>query len=302
MKTVYFKFPTPREVASATRFYNETVRRLTEDGILSKNRLMLLLNKNEIYTFDMANEIDKIESLSKIKYKKPYEGLDEQDAYRAIEEDIIEVITGERFIDLKYFLTRKTENAIKDNDIKRYYELCALRDSSLKYSLESLAEQQRTMFLAQICSYNGDNNRRVWENWEMFCNEKNRVFQSTVVNLCSSFLSGIPQSRIRRIARHPIWRSKWISATKTGSQVFDGTVSSWDSNKTFLCYWSNFYDNIYSASEPPDDFVVEDDELLDGWLAKKARELKSGSGSSNGAEDGTVGIFRNRVNPVVKKR
>lgn len=302
MKTVLFRFPTIREVAEASRYYNQVRTRLEKDGVPSKNGIMFHLNRHDIYTYAMENEITRLESLSKIKYKKPYGDMEETEVQKTIDSEVTEIIAGERVVNLSEYLLNKPEQKQPDADTKKYYELSNLRDESLKYTVEYLSERERTMRLAQLCSYNWDNDERVWKDWDMFCGEKNRSFQLLITNLCSSFLNGIPQSKLRKIARHPIWRSKWISATKSGSQLFEGTVASWDNNKTFLCYWSNFYDNINSAYEPPEDFVIEDDELLDGWLEKRAREAKSGSTSTGADKEGSIAFFRNRVNPVAKQK
>lgn len=301
MNIVVFKFPTMREVSEVGRLYSSHKNRLLSEKVKTRSEMMFYLNKYEIYTYAMEQEIERLEGLSKIKYRKPYSSESAEETNKEIDRDITEAILGERTVDLVEYFTKETQKTIPDNDIKRYNELCGIRDSAVKYSLEAICEKERTMRLTQLCSYNWDNGERVWKDWEMFCGEKNRTFQTAIINLCAGFLNGLPQSKLRKMARHTMWRSRWISATKTGSPLFDGAISQWDHNKTFLCYWSNFYDSIAGAYEPPEQFVIEDDELLDGWLEKKARENKSGSTESMADKEGSVAFFRNRVNPVPKK-
>ena len=115
------------------------------------------------------------------------------------------------------------------------------------------------------------------------------------------FFAGLPVSTMRFMARHAMWRTKWISASKLGQQVFNGNISEWDINKSYLCYWSNFYDNIYNAHEPPDEKTIENDEFLDNWLKAKERERKSGKSSAPSDKDTTQYFFNGmKVNPVKK--
>jgi chlorite dismutase len=42
-----------------------------------------------------------------------------------------------------------------------------------------------------------------------------------------------------------------------------------------LVQWSCFYDSIYENPESPTDEIIEDDDLLDGWVLKQRREREA---------------------------
>ena len=299
MQTVKFRFPTVEESLVASNYYDARLNLYKKEGVITKKQLLFYLNKYEIFTSDHQKELERIEGVPKIKYAKPFAGLNEEELAKEVEKTVAEIVCGVKSVNLLEFLTQKEEKKEKDPDVKRLTELTNLKDSYLKNTAESLAEKDRIYRLIQFCSYNGDSNKRVWENWNIFENERNKKFQILIVSLGGTFLSAIKQNKIRRIARHHVWRSKWISATKTGSTLFNGPVAEWDPNKTFLAYWSNFYDNVYQAYEAPEEFIIEDDELLDNWLAKKMREAKEKETKTG--EQGDVGIFRTKVNSGKKK-
>ena len=50
-------------------------------------------------------------------------------------------------------------------------------------------------------------------------------------------------------------------------------MSEWCKNKTNFCYWMQFYDAIYSFDDCPEDYVIEDNELLDKWYEGKIKEI-----------------------------
>jgi hypothetical protein len=77
-------------------------------------------------------------------------------------------------------------------------------------------------------------------------------------------------SDIKKLARSPSWKSYW-TANKNHS-VFSGPVSEWSEEQRLLYKLSQMYDNIYEHPECPEDIVIEDDDMLDGWLLLQQRE------------------------------
>ena len=87
--------------------------------------------------------------------------------------------------------------------------------------------------------------------------------------LNSSVLS---DTSIRELARTDPWRSMW-SCYKSGSKLMDNSVSIWTDHQKRLVAYSVFYDNIYEAHDCPSDDVIDDDDMLDGWITLKKREI-----------------------------
>lgn len=88
-------------------------------------------------------------------------------------------------------------------------------------------------------------------------------------------------------------------AVVTGSPLFAGPVSEWNTLKVQFASWCQYYHVIYNREDKPDDSIIEDDERLDSWLrgkkleAKKAKLLHSSTGSNNTSEESFgAGIIR----------
>jgi hypothetical protein len=213
---------------------------------------------------------------------------------RIVESKMIEIINGYKVIDLKNLNFESDLEELPEDVV--YKDLSSKKNAYLKYTCESLADAAKnTKLVYYCCSCDG---KKLWPSYEDLLNEKNRIIILILLKEVITFLSGFHQTILRKIAKHVSWRTKWISSTKTGSQLFDGSVSEWDMNKTMLCYWSNFYDTVHSAADPPEEYIVKDDELLDNWLESKS---KNHSSNSDPDADGVRGVFKTKINPVKRK-
>ena len=67
-----------------------------------------------------------------------------------------------------------------------------------------------------------------------------------------------------------MWRSYWTSS-KNGASLFVGSVSEWSDDQRVLASMSRMYDNVYEHPECPSDQVIDDDDMLDGWMILQRR-------------------------------
>jgi hypothetical protein len=96
---------------------------------------------------------------------------------------------------------------------------------------------------------------------------------------------------LRALAQNPSWRMTWASGRQEG-RVF-GVPSTWlTQEQQNLIAWSKLYDNINEHPEPPDKEVIEDDDMLDGWVIleqkkreKEQRERAGGEKQKPGAQE-----------------
>lgn len=80
--------------------------------------------------------------------------------------------------------------------------------------------------------------------------------------------SVLADTMIRQLARTDPWVGIWPIRKKAG-QLFQEPMTIEQSR---LLMWSIMYDNIQEASEPPHESVIDDDDMLDGWLILKRKE------------------------------
>lgn len=81
----------------------------------------------------------------------------------------------------------------------------------------------------------------------------------------------IPESDFRLLARTDPWRGIW-NLKKAESSLFGIPAMNYTEEQKNLVGWTNLYDSIFEHSECPSDEVIEDDDVLDGWLLEQKRK------------------------------
>ena len=91
----------------------------------------------------------------------------------------------------------------------------------------------------------------------------------------------IDESHYRELARTEPWRSFW-NAAKVEHCLFGTPPVDWTDDQKTLVNWSMLYDNVYNHPDCPGDKVIEDDDLLDGWLIVQRRNREKGMNELDG--------------------
>ena len=73
----------------------------------------------------------------------------------------------------------------------------------------------------------------------------------------------------KTIARHETWKMIWYA---NKNNIFDKPASRLTDEQKTLISVSNMYDKIYEHPECPPDFVIEDEDMLDGWMIEQKRK------------------------------
>jgi len=76
---------------------------------------------------------------------------------------------------------------------------------------------------------------------------------------------------IRELSRSDSWRHIWSASKKEGS-IFGKPATELSLEQKSLCMWSSLYDSVHESPEAPADTIVNDDDLLDGWLIHQRRK------------------------------
>jgi hypothetical protein len=87
----------------------------------------------------------------------------------------------------------------------------------------------------------------------------------------SNYLSqnSIDITSFKKIARSGLWRNYW-SANK--HNLFDKPVINWTDEQKTLVVLTKMYDSVAEHPESPPDMVIEDDDMLEGWMISQRRE------------------------------
>jgi hypothetical protein len=137
-------------------------------------------------------------------------------------------------------------------------ELAQKRGKFSVYSAESLALLHKNQYVACIgCGL-----------------DYHDVCYELSVGLSECFLETlIPEEEVREIARTDPWKTFWRTASGA-NDIFGTSARLFTFSQRSLISWSKFYDSIGESPECPPEGVINDDDLLDGWLLAQANKRK----------------------------
>lgn len=168
-------------------------------------------------------------------------------------------------------------------------ELRAKGESYYYLSQERKADEVSMLYLTWASTYSIYGGK-YWKTFQDFEDETDLVFRDNVRIEFANFNRGLPTKTVRFLARHNLWRVRYVSALKTGGSLFCRDLNDLTPDQLGLLYWSNYYQSIYEMmpDERPDDHIIDDDEALDKYMEQysKLREkdrneskVKRGSGT-----------------------
>lgn len=96
------------------------------------------------------------------------------------------------------------------------------------------------------------------------CNRKiNYLIADKLVDKYNMSLPNYVQ--IRQVAKSQDWRNMWMAKKE---DLFEKDL---DDLQIQLIAFSRMYDSVYENMETPEDFVIKDDDMLDGWLLEQKK-------------------------------
>lgn len=165
-----------------------------------------------------------------------------------------------------------------DSHRKQLNRLSGIKNEFRNNTLEGYAEAIKSEFI--ICNTLYCDNKRIFDDNSIKSNNKIAYdfFNSLVQKIYQNTISN---SDIRELSRSSLWRTFWNSNKEN---IFPGAVSEWTDDQRSLVNYSRMYDNVYENPDCPDDKVIEDDDILDGWFIfqkkKRDREKKQANSKS----------------------
>jgi hypothetical protein len=249
------RYPTLRDRDNSRTIYVMKYKELENSGLPKKDDLKILLLKTGALEPDFYSKKNKLEE----DLKKLYNARQKTGSP-------IQLIQIDADIDL-------VTKSLIDMEI--------LEDNLMINSLEYNAESYRINYLISTITLRGiELEDRQWKTYNDFLIEKDQELILECKRQYRQVINGMPQKKIRAIARSDEWKKRWDVSKKTGSQVFEGASSDWDKNKVNLCYWSNFYDNIIDNLKLKNNDILDDDDALFEMIRKINNGQKKDSDSN----------------------
>jgi hypothetical protein len=243
--TYIIKTPTNDIKYEASEIYEEALRRASFYEIMNEDRLETYLIRNKLWTPEKQVRLD--------------------DLPKEIE-------------DLKVNIFECLNNAVQRT--KHREDLAAKKQAIEELYIEKHSFDYLTCsgFASYIKSKFILSNT-VYKNGGRFHFDSDAVFDGLLHMIGTARIS---EKDYREIARTDPWRGYW-NLSKT-QNLFGFSISEYTDEQRNLCSWSRMYDNIYESNESPHDSVIEDDDMLDGWMIAQRRKREKDQSKKDGDE------------------
>lgn len=237
-----FKYPSNKIKLKADIIYEKEYKEAISDGLLSMKDLEALISKRNLFTEDDQKKLDKLNS----KLDAQTVLLARTTVVKANQDRIKNIISGLR------------------NEIN---ELSYKRTSRLAMSADIRANEEKSLYLCWACTYNEDE-QLYWKTYKEFKDTTDIVLRDKIITSFLRYYAGLPSKDVRYIARHNLWRIRYVNSQKVSESLFGVPSAEYTSDMLSLAYWSNYYDNIYQMmpGDRPSDIVIDDDESLDAYM------------------------------------
>lgn len=160
---------------------------------------------------------------------------------------------------------------------KEYAELLSQRHAHDHLSAKGLAQMDRAKYTIGISLYRA-NGREVFTD-DNFWQSDDEILEAAITVYNDN---RIEEKTYRALARSDQWRT-YYSAGKQENSIFGGAVVDLTDEQRTLLNWSSLYENIHEHPDCPSDQIIEDDDVLDGWLIKQRREKEKKNNQKDAA-------------------
>ncbi len=199
-------------------------------------------------------------------------------------------LVSNKLVTTKYQMAQKRTLLRKLDSLKEKLDfLQRQRGSLISNSAESYANEFRYFWNLHKMTFKEDGGA-LWSNYEQFLNEDRERLHIILGEYIRQFILDVAE--IRKIARSGIWRV-YFNSCKNSSDLFNKPLCDLDANQLTILYWSYVYDNAFNAYEPPEDDIVDNDELFDAWLeeyAEKQKKERAKAKIDKGMPKGKTGV------------
>ena len=226
----------------AELLYHNTMIESSFLEILSDNEMLQFMIDNNLWSNEEEIELNvlpsKIDSLKLEMYKK----------YSSFKSSQVDQV-------------RKVLKRTK----KKYEDLCNKRHLYDLYTQSGIAESVKLQYL--LARNVRDENGKSINIEEMSMN--------VMSGLMNDYLKNKPKDTdLRALSRYGKWRMIWASGKNEGG-IFGTPSSLLTDSQQSLIAWSKLYDNVNESMNAPSDEVIEDDDMLDGWIINEQNNRKN---------------------------
>lgn len=179
--------------------------------------------------------------------------------------------------EIEEFKVKLFENTFQSNERKvirealkvakaKYIEVATQRNAFNHLTCMGVAAISQVRYIVGVNLYNSKKKRVFSEAsfWRQSSNVLDKVIKRTQE-------IRLDESQFRELARTDPWRSIYQAGKHEGG-IFGRSSAKITDDQRVLLGWSSLYDNISQHPDAPADSVIDDDDMLDGWLIKQKRQ------------------------------
>lgn len=241
-EVIIIKYPDNFQNYISDIYYEKEYEKAIADGLLDRTSLEKLIEERNLFTTEEQKHLDSLKSK----------------------------LEGQKILLAKTTLVKANQDRIKkiiSGLNEEISELMYKKTSKLSMSAEVKASEERSLYLCWVSVFT-ESNEKLWKSFDAFKQEHDIKYRDTILAEFLKFYRGTSTDIIRYIARHSMWRIRYVNSQKTGEQLFGVPTVDYTTDMLNLAYWSNYYDNIYQMlpEDRPSDLVIEDDDALDAYM------------------------------------
>lgn len=237
-RIIYIGNLTSSQMCEAERIYIQTCIDAQLLGVMTEDELLYFLIDKDLWSINEQNELDSLPSL-------------------------IETLKLQIWNSYQSFQSKKVEK-IRQQIYKYNARLSELHNKRYKYNAYTASGVALLTKLEYWVAHSAFENGQLFQN----VTDNIKLFDALV----NQFIGNqIPEREIRQIAKSSMWRLIWFSG-KIEHNIFGVSAIQMTEEQKSLLNWSRTYDNVYESLECPIDDVIQDDDLLDGWMITQSQK------------------------------
>lgn len=242
--------PKSRDRLFANLVYKQTYEEAIANGLPDAKQMREILEKRGIINKEDEKVIKKIKDQLEAQRKL----LVKTTKVKANRERIMKVIAG-------------LESELNTILFKR--------ERNFGLTAESKANEEKLAYWCRRYVFKSEG-ELLWPSREEY-NKGDYILRVNIFTAYSKFVLGFSTEVVRYIARSNLWRIRYVTALKCGTDLFGVPAVDFSADQTNLLYWSHFYQGIYEMmpDDQPTEAIIEDDAALDAYMESYYREMKN---------------------------
>jgi hypothetical protein len=235
------KQPDRRVRHIAQQIYFDAIKDAELEGMYNDDELDKFLIENNLWSDQKEKDFKQIQlDIEELKVKLF------QSIYKSEEKKVL----------------RKMIFIAKENLLSLYQQ----KNAYNHLSCDGFASTMKMRYLVgKSLKYEDDTD--VWKNDDFWKNTDPILEEATSIYIDNK----ISEKDFREIARTDPWRTIWSCRKSEGSLFGVPSVDLTDEQRSIII-WSSLYDNIYEHPNSPSEEIIQDDDMIDGWLILQRRE------------------------------